>query len=230
MGPARNAPSVVPVVADTLLAVQFGQIVDIKVVPVGKTGQSEAYIHFADAESVDQVLTPENLGALPCQVARMVVKGKKAADKGLEEVYGEHAITVMNMPCLIETYLLEEYFGEFGPILHIEIPEPFKGSVDIYFCGEEWVESALLVSDHSVDGIPVEVVPKTFSRTETGSTAINALLPSNDGDDEIQVNTTHVWKGMQSGNRFAGFEPEDEELAAALKASTKGPLLEKYAQ
>ena len=44
------------------------------------------------------------------------------------------------------------------------------------------------------------------------------------------MNTTHVWKGMQSGNRFAGFETEDEELAAALKASTKGSLLEKYAQ
>ena len=36
----------------------------------------------------------------------------------------------------IDKHLLEDYFGDFGPILHIDIPDPFKGSCDIYYAAE----------------------------------------------------------------------------------------------
>jgi hypothetical protein len=42
----------------------------------------------------------------------------------------------------------------------VHIPKPFKGFCDIYFAGDEFVQAALLVTDHSVDGVPVEVIKK----------------------------------------------------------------------
>jgi hypothetical protein len=175
----------------------YGKIVDLKVIPVGKTGLSEAHILYDSPDAVDAVLAPENLGTLPCQAERMVVKTKMSKERELE-VYGNACITVLNMPCRIETYLLEEYFSEFGPILHIEIPEPFKGSCDIYYTSEEFVEGALLVTEHCVDGIPVKVVAKTVA-AGNGLVRDGALAPDS-AEFETEINTSHVWKAAQSGN------------------------------
>ena len=90
----------------------------------------------------------------------MVIKSKGKQGQADEIYFGDHCITLCNMPCEIEEYVLREYFGEFGPILHVHIPKPFKGFCDIYFAGDEFVQAALLVTDHSVDGVPVEVIKK----------------------------------------------------------------------
>jgi len=34
---------------------------------------------------------------------------------------------------------------DFGPILHIEVPEPFKGSCDIYYASEVWMDAYMFV-------------------------------------------------------------------------------------
>jgi hypothetical protein len=179
---------------------QFGQVVEVKMVPVGKQGLSEAYVQFSSADAADAVLAPENIERLPCEVHRMVIKGKKDQQDGtLQKVFRGHAITVMNLPYQPEAHQLEEYFGDFGPILHIKIPQPFMGTCDVYFTDEEWLESVLVVKDHSVDGVPVDVIRKEKSNQHQHA-GMQALLPAN-VDDDVQVNTTHVWKSAQSGNR-----------------------------
>lgn len=196
----------------------YGTIADLKVIPVGKTGLSEAHILYDTSDAVDAVLAPENLDSLPCRAERMVVKGKVKVSKEKElEVYGNACITVLNMPCRIEKYLLEEYFGEFGPILYIDIPEPFKGSCDIYYTSDEFVEGALLVTQHSVDGIPVKVVAKADAASN-GQTLTGALAPD-PGELDTEINTSHVWKAAQSGS--TRFEADDDELAAGLAASKR---------
>ena len=53
---------------------------------------------------------PSSHAVTHTQVERMIVKGKSVQAKGLE-IYGQHCITVLNMPCQIEKYLLEDHFG-----------------------------------------------------------------------------------------------------------------------
>ena len=68
-----------------------------------------------------------------------------------------------------------------------------------------------LATDHSVDGIPVQVMRKV---TNNGMGASNNSLRLSHNEEEDEINTTDVWKSFQSGNTSEIFEPKDEQLAA----------------
>jgi hypothetical protein len=66
-------------------------------------------------------------------------------------------------------------------------------------------------TDHSVDGIPVQVARKV---TNNAMGASNNSLRLSHNEEEDEINTTDVWKSFQSGNTSEIFEPKDEQLAA----------------